>query len=168
MERLRQIEIKNFLSIRSFQWSPSNGLNCLIGAGDSGKSTILDAIDWCLGARRNLSISDADFYQLNVSNPIQITITIGELDDALKNLDTYGLYLRGYNLDTSIIEDEPKDGLETVLPLQLKIEGDLEPQWSLILHRAEAEEKGRNLAWGDRTRLAPLRMGVMRKPAFHG
>jgi len=97
LARLRQIEIKNFRSIRNFQWFPSNGLNCLIGAGDSGKSTILDAIDWCLGARRNLSVNDADFYQLDINNPIQIMLTIGEFDDALKNLETYGLYLRGFN-----------------------------------------------------------------------
>ena len=50
MARIRKVEIENFRSIKKFQWFPSNGLNCLIGAGDSGKSTILDAIDWCLGA----------------------------------------------------------------------------------------------------------------------
>ncbi|MGO4684118.1 AAA family ATPase [Hyphomicrobium sp. 2TAF46] len=41
-----------------------DGLNCLIGPGDSGKSSVLEAIDFCLGARRNLQISDADFHRL--------------------------------------------------------------------------------------------------------
>jgi predicted ATP-dependent endonuclease of OLD family len=56
--RIRKIEIKHFRSICSLDWNPVDGVNCLIGPGDSGKSTILDAIDLCLGARRNLSLAD--------------------------------------------------------------------------------------------------------------
>jgi putative ATP-dependent endonuclease of the OLD family len=48
MARIRQIDIKNFRSIKAFTWLPSPGINCLIGPGDSGKSSILDAIDSAL------------------------------------------------------------------------------------------------------------------------
>ncbi len=50
-------------------WYPAPGINCLIGPGDSGKSSILDAIDLCLGARRNIQFTDADFHLLDVENP---------------------------------------------------------------------------------------------------
>ena len=60
MARIRRLEIRNFRSIKILDWAPSAGINCLIGPGDSGKSTILDAIDLCLGARRNVSIADTD------------------------------------------------------------------------------------------------------------
>ena len=33
-----------------------------LGPGDSGKSSILDAIDLCLGARRTVGFADTDFY----------------------------------------------------------------------------------------------------------
>jgi len=56
MARIRKVEIRNFRSIRALDWLPSPGINCLIGPGDSGKSTILDAIDLCLGARRSVPI----------------------------------------------------------------------------------------------------------------
>jgi putative ATP-dependent endonuclease of the OLD family len=59
MARIRRIIIANFRCIKQLTWVPSPGVNCLIGPGDSGKSTILDAIDYCLGARRNLQFSDA-------------------------------------------------------------------------------------------------------------
>ena len=166
MARIRKVEIENFRSIKKFQWFPSNGLNCLIGAGDSGKSTILDAIDWCLGARRNLAVSDADFYRLDINTPIQITLILGHLDDALLNLDSYSLYLRGFDTDNNIVEDEPKEGFETVLMLRLQVEKDFEPQWSLISERAKAQEKSRNLSWSDRARLAPLRMGGNAQSGF--
>src|SRR5579864_3172436 len=100
MARIRKIAIENFRCIKTLTWLPSPGLNCLIGPGDSGKSTILDAIDFCLGARRNLQLTDADFHMVNVKEPIRIAVTFGELNDSLKNLDTYGLYLRGFDLRT--------------------------------------------------------------------
>ena len=73
MARIRAVEISNsHVSIERLKWCPSPGFNCLIGPGDSGKSSVLDAIDMCLGARRSLSITDADFHALNVAEPIVI------------------------------------------------------------------------------------------------
>ena len=89
MARIRLIDIRNFRCLKEFTWAPSPGLNCLIGPGDAGKSSVLDAIDYCLGARRSISFSDADIHSLDVSEPITITITIGELEDALKSMETY-------------------------------------------------------------------------------
>lgn len=161
MARIRKIEIENFRGIKALDWKPSEGINCLIGPGDSGKSSILDAIDLCLGARRNLSFTDADFHKLDISEPIKIKVTVGELDDALKNIDTYGLYVRSFDAGTGEIEDEPdKDG-ETVLTVQLSVESDLEPSWTLVSERAAAQGLSRNLSWGDRVRVAPTRIGNM-------
>jgi putative ATP-dependent endonuclease of OLD family len=136
-------------------------MNCLIGPGDSGKSTILDAIDLCLGARRNIPFDDSDFYGLNVTVPISISLTIGELDDALKNMDAYGLFLRGFKIESGEIVDEPEAGAETVLTLNLTVASDLEPAWTLVSDRAKAQDATRNLAWADRVRIAPSRIGVI-------
>ncbi|MEQ8654757.1 MAG: AAA family ATPase [Kiloniellales bacterium] len=160
MSRIRKVEVENFRCIQSLTWFPNNGVNCLVGPGDSGKSTILDAVDFCLGARRNLQISDADFHQLDVEKPIQITVTMGTLDDALKSMDSYGMFLRGFVTDSGEIEDEPEKDAETVLTLRLRVESDLEPSWSLVSDRAEAQNLNRNLSWADRARLAPTRIGA--------
>jgi energy-coupling factor transporter ATP-binding protein EcfA2 len=159
MARLRKIEIKNFRGIQSLEWQPSNGINCLIGHGDSGKSTLLDAIDLCIEARRSVTFCDIDFYQLNVENPISITVTVGNLSDDLKNIDTYGDYLRGFCDLIGNIEDEPGDGLETVLSINLSVGSDLEPAWCLLSDRAQAQGLSRNLSWADRVRLSPTRIG---------
>ena len=161
MARIRAIEIDNFRGIRKFAWLPSPGLNCLIGPGDSGKSSILDAIDFCLGARRSIQFTDADFHRLNVETPISISVTIGELDDRLKNFDAYGMYVRGFDARSGTIEDEPEKDAETVLTVKLSVASDLEPSWSLVSERAEAQGQTRTLSWGDRVRLAPTRIGVM-------
>jgi ABC-type multidrug transport system ATPase subunit len=147
--------------MRALNWLPPAGIACLIGPGDSGKSTILDAIDLCLGARRNVQFSDTDFFNLDVKEAISISLTIVALDDALKNLDAYGLCLRGFDPQTGDVEDEPEKEFETVLTLNLTVQSDLEPSWTLISDRAKAQNATRNLSWADRVRLSPTRIGAL-------
>lgn len=161
MARIRKIEINHFRGIHQLEWCPNPGVNCLFGPGDSGKSTILDAIDLCLGARRNIQFTDADFHRLDVEEPICITVTLGELDDELKNLEIYGMYARGFDASSAKVEDEPELRAETVLTVRLKVHSDLEPLWSLVSERAEAQGMARDLSWGDRMRLAPTRIGAI-------
>src|ERR1700737_1218421 len=160
MSVIRKIKVENFRCLKRFSWQPSDGINCMIGPGDSGKSTILEAIDYCLGARRNLQITDTDFHNLNVTAPISIVITLGKLNDGLKNVEAYGLYLRGFDQNTGALAEEPEAGQETVLTLAMTVASDLEPEWRLISARAAAQGQARNLNWADRQRLAPTRLGV--------
>ncbi|USX27242.1 AAA family ATPase [Oxalobacteraceae bacterium OTU3CINTB1] len=159
MARIRTVEISNFRSIQSLSWLLSPGLNCLIGPGDAGKSTVLDAIDFAVGARRNLTFADTDFHGLQVANPIVISVTLGELPNSLMNVDAYGDFLRGYDLGSGKLEDEPRKSLETVLTVRLTVTSDLEPAWTLFSERASAQGLERGLAWKDRVAIAPARIG---------
>lgn len=159
MARIRRLEIRNFRSIQALDWVPSAGINCLVGPGDSGKSSILDAIDLCLGARRSAPFSDTDFHGLDVTQPLVIAVTLGALPELLLNLDAYGEFLRGYDAASGQIEDEPRAGIETVMTVRLTVASDLEPTWSLYSERATQQGLERGLAWKDRTALAPARIG---------
>jgi len=159
MAQIRKLEVQNFRSIRALSWLPTPGINCLVGPGDSGKSTILDAIDLCMGAKRTIQFTDADFTDLAVDAPIEITITLGALSDRLKTLDAYGLFLRGFDAASGEIEDEPQAGLETVLCLRMTVGADLEPVWTLVSDRAAALGSERYLVWADRQDIAPTRIG---------
>jgi putative ATP-dependent endonuclease of OLD family len=161
MTIVRRIEIENFRGIKSLAWCPNSGFNCLIGSGDSGKTTVLDAIDICLGARRNFSFADTDFHLLDISEPIQIRLVLGDLSDPMKSIDTYADFLRGYDVATDTLEEEPGVGFEDVLYLHLEVQQDLEPQWRLHSTRSEAKGIERNLKWSDREATAPLRLGAM-------
>ncbi|MBB1334693.1 MULTISPECIES: ATP-dependent nuclease [unclassified Pseudoalteromonas] len=160
MSVIRHLQIQNFRSIKNLSWSPKPGLNCLIGSGDAGKSTILDAIDLALGARRAYSFNDADFYQLDTTSPLVITITIGDLHDELKNVERYGSFLRGFNSATKAISDEPQTDTETVLTIKLHVDADLAPDWRLYSERADADGLERRLPWKHRELLSPARLGT--------
>lgn len=161
MAIIRYIEIENFRGLKALKWQPSEGVNCLIGPGDSGKSTVLDAIDFCIGARRVLPMADSDFHNLDTEAPIRIGVTLGALPDELKNIDTYGLYLRGFDSATASFVPEPEAAHETVLTVQLVVESDLEPQWQLLSERAASQGQSRALNWADRVRLTPTRLGAV-------
>ncbi|TAY34692.1 DUF2813 domain-containing protein [Rhizobium leguminosarum] len=161
MATIRKIEIQNFRGVKRLEWHPQPGLNCLIGPGDSGKSTILDAIDLCLGARRTAQFTDADFHGLQIDTPINISITLGNLSPALMSVEAYGIYLRGFDGGKQELHDEPTVGMETVVTLNMRVDSDLEPVWSLLSDRANAAGQSRNLSWADRIDLAPIRIGAL-------
>ena len=106
MARIRKIEIANFRGIQLLAWCPTPGINCLIGPGDSGKSTALNAVDLCLEARRNVQFSDADFFGLDITTPISITLTLGDLDGSMRTLESFGAFLRGpgHRADTGVLD----------------------------------------------------------------
>jgi putative ATP-dependent endonuclease of the OLD family len=158
--RIRRLEIRNFRAIQALDWVPSAGINCLVGPGDSGKSSILDAIDLCLGARRSAPFSDTDFHRLDVTQPLVVAVTLGALPELLLNLDAYGEFLRGYDAASGQVEDEPRAGIETVMTVRLTVASDLEPTWSLYSERATQQGLERSLGWKDRMALAPARIGT--------
>lgn len=134
--KIRKITIKNFRGVKELDWAlPESDIFCLIGKGDSSKSTILEAIRFTFYPQWNLTLSDSDFYQCKVENTIAIEVTIGKLAEEFCSLHKYGPYLRGWNAAARTLTDEPDDHLENVLTVRLTVEKDLEPKWIVVCDR---------------------------------
>ncbi len=161
MTAIREIEIQNFRGISYLKWWPRPGINCLIGPGDGGKSTILDAVELNLGSRQSYSFTDADFHRCDTSRPIIIDITLGALDDDLLNLETYGHFFRGWDSATGTLHTETSATLETVLTLRLTVADDLEPFWTLYADGPSAEGREKNLLFKHRHNVSPVRLGTV-------
>lgn len=124
---------------------------CLIGKGDSSKSTILDALRYAFYPQWNLTLTDADFYQCKVDDAIVIEITIGELVEEFCSLDKYGHHLRGWDAVALKLTDEPDDHLENVLTVRLTVEKDLEPKWVVYCDRLP---EGVHFKYADRNKVS--------------
>jgi len=70
--RIRHIEIRNFRGIKTLSWHVKGDFNCIIGAGDTCKTTILTALDYALSPRTALSLDDSDFFNQQVDQDIVI------------------------------------------------------------------------------------------------
>lgn len=137
--KLTNIEIKNFRGIRhACAFFPLDyRVVCLIGSGDSGKSTLLAAIEWALWPSWSLIVTDTDFYNCDPTEPIEIAVSLTELPEALMKEDKFGLYLRDFGKVCLGGDDEPTDTGTTILTIQLTIDESLEPRWNVITSRTD-------------------------------
>tara|TARA_R110000772_G_scaffold64081_2_gene143267 strand:- start:1926 stop:3701 length:1776 start_codon:yes stop_codon:yes gene_type:complete len=60
---IRQLSIERFRGIKEVEWKPSEGVNLLLGGGDIGKTTVLDAIALLLSPTNSFTLSEADYWQ---------------------------------------------------------------------------------------------------------
>ena len=115
------------------EWSlPDKALFCLIGRGDSTKSTILEALRRVFYAQWSLAFDDADFYQCTPVNKISIEVILGDIPEEFRDLGSYGHYLCGWDREALRRHNDPADGLEDVLRIRLVVGDDLEPSWRVI------------------------------------
>lgn len=170
--QIRQLKLSNFRGIAALDWEPGNSFCCLIGPGDTGKSTVLDAVESALSSRW-FSFTENDFLNCDTTNPIVVEVTVGELSKALKSDERLGLYVRGWTA-VGHLRDEPEDDDEPVLTVRLTVDATMEPVWELVCDRVDdprtlsnrdramfglvrlAGEDARHLAWGQGSVLARL------------
>jgi putative ATP-dependent endonuclease of the OLD family len=134
--KIRRISIKNFRGVKELEWSlPTADIFCLIGKGDSSKSTILEAIRYAFYPQWNPTFSDSDFYQCKIEKTIAIEISIGELIEEFCSLSKYGHLLRGWDTKTLKLTDEPDDDLERILTIRFTVGKELEPKWVVFCDR---------------------------------
>lgn len=156
MAIVRHLKVRNFRGIKFLDWHLGSRVICLVGPGDSGKTTILNAIELALLPRWNIPFTDADFYQAKTEEELVIEVTVGELPDSLIKQDKYGLLLRGYSVQGQVIHDDADDGDDDVLTIRLSVDGDLEPQWTVV---KESNPEPRQISWRDRELLAVAVLG---------
>lgn len=155
---ITNLEIENFRGIKQgiLSFPLDTRVICMIGAGDSTKSTILKAIEWVFWPTWNLIACDNDFYNCDTSNHIVIRGTFKEIPPRLLSEDKFGLYLRRPHAPFSAgVNDEPEEGKDCCLTIQLTIDNTLEPKWEVVCNRKEA----RPISHSDRKLLSVANVG---------
>ncbi|UVS99856.1 ATP-dependent nuclease [Burkholderia glumae] len=158
---IEQLEISNFRGIKKLIWQPGRGLNCLVGPGDSGKTTVLDAIEVLFAERTNINFDDLDFYDSSPANTIRIRAVVGKLPTDYLREGRYGLFLSGFNPKARSWAPEPDEanGVLPALTLQLRVDESFEPTWSIYFAR-DAADTTQRLKFADRKEMAPARLGA--------
>jgi hypothetical protein len=153
--KIENLKIRNFRGISSLDWNIFGHFVCLIGSGDSTKSTILEAMDLVLTPRRNVSFDDSDFYDASTEASILVEATVSGVPDHLLSDLRFGYLARGWD-GHSEIRDEPQGDDELVLTIQLKVDETLEPTWQVVNER---ESEGKRISAFDRSKFGMSRIG---------
>jgi putative ATP-dependent endonuclease of the OLD family len=139
MARICELKINNFRGVKTFSAKINKKFICLLGRGDSGKTTLLNAISFVLSPRWNLSFTDSDFYAGDINNPIIIEVSLLDIPKKLIIDEKYGLYIRGLNSD-GVIYDELQDDHKEILTIKLEVGKNLEPEWHVVNSRQEPKK----------------------------
>ena len=60
---IRKLTIQRFRGLESFDWHPQPGINVVLGGGDFGKTTVLEAIALLLSPSNAAVVSESDYWQ---------------------------------------------------------------------------------------------------------
>lgn len=163
--RIKHVEIRNFRGIKSFSWQVKGNFNCIIGPGDTCKTTILTALDYALSPRSVLSFDDSDFFNQDVSQNIVIQVTLTNWDEAREDIrrffqeSKFARYKCGI-ADTGPLP-EPVPGSLVAVSISLRVDESLEPRWSVVRGRDEEEEQDRKPIYAaDRAVLGMSRIDI--------
>jgi putative ATP-dependent endonuclease of the OLD family len=77
---IRRLSIERFRGIRSLKWLPLPKVNFILGGGDSGKTTLLEAIALLFSPASNLTVIDTDYWERDVDSGFLIEAVVGLAD----------------------------------------------------------------------------------------
>ena len=153
--KIRHISICNFRGIRELDWDIATDIVCLVGPGDSTKTTILDAIAAALSPNQFIGVNDADFYEGDVGKSILIEVTVTDPPMSLLLENKFGLAQRGWSAEKGVI-DEPESGSDPALTIQLRVDASLEPLWTIV--KQAKQDEGSFISARDRATLQTYRV----------
>lgn len=133
--QIRQLTIRRYRGIEDFTWKPRPGVNCLVGPGDTFKSTVLAAISLLLAPYPLGPCSEFDFHRRRLTEGFEIEAYIGSLDLAALGTDQRLPHLFGWDTDRPV--PLPEGTAEAVLRCRVRGTPDLELVYELPLEGTE-------------------------------
>ncbi|OYO02624.1 ATP-dependent nuclease [Enemella evansiae] len=158
---LRRLQIEHFRGVDTATWEINRRLVALVGAGDSTKTTLLDAIGLVLSPSYNPQFTDADFYKFDLAKNIVIEAVVTDLPNNLVKESQLGKDRSGLMPDGVLVHD-PIDDAEECLVVRLTVTSDLEPTWEVV--RPESDD-AHPISASQRRQLGFFRLGE--RPDFH-
>lgn len=154
------MSVRNFRGIKCLDWDPTPQLNCLIGPGDVGKTTILDAIETALSPRYGFTGNDSDLHNCDPTNEPDIKVTLVGLPNELLTEKKYGLHLRGWDDTDKVLHDEPAENHIKAITIRAYLDTEsLEWSWGIFNDRIDPDDAPR-FSVADARKIAPSRLGV--------
>ena len=133
---IRQLHIKGFRGIENLKWNPYAGMNIIIGGGDCGKSTILEALGLLFSSSGSRSLTESDFWNKKSEDGFSIEATIYVSDDFAFSSGTKIYWPWEWDGDNSVLPaaeaDEVPEAQSPVFKVAVSATGDYELSWEIV------------------------------------
>jgi putative ATP-dependent endonuclease of OLD family len=155
--QIRRLTFTRFRRFEQFVWHPQPGINCLVGPGDSGKTTVLEAIGRATSPGPPGPASEHDYWRRHTEDEFEMELVLGNLSKPL--LGAYAVApLWGWKGPGEDLLDAPVDDTEAVFVLVVRGTADLE-----VEHRLRSPKGDElNFSSAQRGLLGLCRIGEMR------
>lgn len=134
--KIRCITIQRYRGLSDFTWHPSPGVNCLIGPGDAGKSTVLAAISLLLAPYPAAACSEFDYHRRQVADGFEIQAVITAPPDGALAGERSAPFIRGW-LDGAVTDLPDEHGAEPVMVCRVRGTPDMEVIHEIVLAGSE-------------------------------
>lgn len=81
--KILKLTINKFRGIQELEWYPSKGTNFILGGGDTGKTTVLEAVDLLFSPSTSFNVSETDYWMRDTATIFAIEAVVrlgGEVD----------------------------------------------------------------------------------------
>lgn len=78
---IQQLSLRRYRGFESLSWNPAAGINFVIGGGDCGKTTLLEAIGLLFHPSNSLTLTEADYFKRNTEDGFEIEAVISISED---------------------------------------------------------------------------------------
>jgi putative ATP-dependent endonuclease of OLD family len=142
---IKRLTILRFRGIEKLIWSPDPGVNVILGGGDVGKSTILDAIALLFSANNPANISDVDFWRRETELGFEIEAVIAVPQGSGINnqsRQSWPWHWNGTEPTVPNMDGEPGDVTDPVYIVKVHVNSDFEVVFELVQPNEEVEHFG--------------------------
>jgi putative ATP-dependent endonuclease of OLD family len=152
-----QLAIQRFRCIKTLSWRPKKGVNLILGGGDVGKTTILDALGLLFNPTNSTTVSDTDYHARNIEAGFVIEAIVSLPFESGVNQQTKPSWPWNWNGVEAVVPSIDGDGAmngEPVYRLRVRGTEDLELAYEIVQPDGEAD----SLSVGLRRRIGLVRL----------
>lgn len=159
---IHQLKIERFRGIESLTWNPAPGMNIILGGGDVGKTTILEAVALLLSPSSTFVLSEADYWQRNTDAEFVIQAVISlpsssEISQQQKFI--WPWEWNGKDAVPPVVPDSEADDIPAPRPpvyrLQVRGTSELEINWEIVQPNDDIDQ----LSAAVRRKIGVVRLG---------
>ena len=155
---IRLLKIERFRGIEALTWRPGSGFNVILGGGDVGKTTILDAIALLLSPTNSTTLSDTDYHGRNVRDGFVVEAVMTLPPDSGIHFQFKPSWPWAWNGEDAVVPSSKEDDTSVQDPVyRLRVRGteDLELAYETIQPDGRAD----SLTVGLRRTIGLVRLG---------
>ncbi len=157
---IRRLKIERFRGLENLEWTPYPGVNVILGGGDAGKSTILDAIALLLSPSNTAILSDLDYWKREVEKGfcIEAVMTLPDscgISHQAKN--SWPWLWDGHNLKLPQVLNDNGDSVTGEPAYCLRVRGT--DEFDLIFEIVQPNDSTEHLSLSLRRQIGLVRLG---------